>query len=151
MLGMRFNSKHCGFMAKKQKEKLLLKMRDLERFHKLVFRRLSEMERNDDLKKILARLSKMEGEHAELWQRIVKGKPVQHDDRLTHFKVLLVALARRLIGVALTVKILERVEHDIEEHLDSLITKGGVTKRELMQMAEIDEKDEDEEDPLQKR
>jgi VIT1/CCC1 family predicted Fe2+/Mn2+ transporter len=146
---MRFSSRKI--MGNRRKERLLLAMRDLELLHEQVFCRLSEMERNKELKQILAKLSSMEGVHASLWQKLVGSNTATRHARLMQFAVSVIAAMRKIIGVALTTKIMERVEYDTEDQLDSLIKKGIVTKKERAAISDIDRMDERDEAPLEKR
>jgi VIT1/CCC1 family predicted Fe2+/Mn2+ transporter len=132
------------------KRKMLLHMRDIERFHELTFSRLSKMERDRETKLILERLSKVEGKHTAIWQKMI-GASEPKNSTLTNFEVSLVVALRRLIGVALTVKIFERMEYNAEVHLDRIVEREGATKTEKALMEELEDKDEEEEDPLQRR
>ncbi len=129
------------------KQGMLTTMRNQELFHEQVFGRLGAAERDPELKRILLSLSEMERAHAAEWQKLLKG---QAQTRPAHarFAASAVLALRRLAGVALTVKILERMELDVYARFDRDLSKGGITRSELSTIERIRRAEDENERPL---
>lgn len=135
------------------KRRMLAEMRDQELLHEYVFRHLSAVEKNSELKRILRRLSVMEGEHAAWWQAILEGHEGMAKIRPFHARVVGPSLLslRRVLGVALTVKILERFELNSYVRFNMMLSRGGATKKELGMIEHLRKIEERMERPLENK
>ena len=118
-------------MAEGQKEKALRAMRDLELFHKLVFLRMSQSERNLGQKRMLLRLSRLESRHSKRWTSLLEKKQEAKSTAGMRFTVSLLEVLSRIAGVALIVKMMERIENSRYSHLDLVLAKSHVSKKHL--------------------
>jgi VIT1/CCC1 family predicted Fe2+/Mn2+ transporter len=138
-------------MESEQKEKALLAMRNLELFHKLVFLRMAGTERNKDQKRTLLRLARGEGRHSKRWEALLEKKPETKSEAGMQLTVSLLQILRRIAGVALIVKIMERVEHNRYSNLDKVLLKARMSKKKLAAIDAIKETEERTEDALEDR
>jgi VIT1/CCC1 family predicted Fe2+/Mn2+ transporter len=114
-------------------DKKLIYLKDLyenENLHRIVYGKLVEVESSPKLKSALRKLSEIEGRHESLWKRLLEMngiKPVERDYKLS--TVLIVAL-RRVIGLALTIKLIEYFEKGLESKFDEVKNSMPLNKDE---------------------
>jgi VIT1/CCC1 family predicted Fe2+/Mn2+ transporter len=88
-----------------------------------LYKKLAVKEKDEKVKKVLDTLSKMELTHAEIWSKIANGRgikldPIKFKDKL---KLKYFNFIRNILGLNLTIKILEQGENnDIEKYSDLL-------------------------------
>jgi VIT1/CCC1 family predicted Fe2+/Mn2+ transporter len=96
------------------RETALLMMYRKELLHRDAFGAFSGMERNPKTRKLLSELAGEEVGHSQTYLKAVKGLGARGYSKVD-LGVLLVS--RRILGLGLTMKIMERGEHQLEEHL----------------------------------
>lgn len=112
-----------------------------EMHHMRIYARFAKSEKHKDLKEILETLSSMEARHAKWWAEILrmnKIKPVAIDtSRAVPFYILL----RKILGLALTIKIIENMELGLEAKFRDVLTSADLTKseRRIIKKIEYDE------------
>jgi VIT1/CCC1 family predicted Fe2+/Mn2+ transporter len=136
-------------MDGEQKEKALLAMRNLELFHKLVFLRMAESEKNKEQKRTLLRLSRLESRHSKRWEALLKNKPEAQSTAGMRLTIALLHILRSVAGVALIVKMMERLENYRYAHLDMVLAESNVSKKHLAAIDSIKEEEERTEDALE--
>lgn len=87
-----------------------------------VYDRLSRLETNPELKDSLKNLSAVEKEHAKFFALILKNHGISvEDERVSKFSVLFSIFLRYILGLSLTLKVLERGESEaIKNYMDYL-------------------------------
>ncbi len=99
-------------MAIDRKAALLMMYRK-ESLHRDAFARFAEMESRPSVRKLLQELAAEEVHHAKVFKGALKGSPSPY--QRADFYVLLIS--RRILGLGLTMKIMERTEHALEERI----------------------------------
>ncbi len=87
-----------------------------------VYERLSRLERNNELKNSLSNLSKVEREHAKFFSQLLKKQGINvENEKVSKISILFSIFLRYILGLSLTLKILERGESDaIKKYIDYL-------------------------------
>lgn len=100
-----------------------------EKLHELIYARLAAGERNQKLKLLLRQLSDVDRSHAALWHSIIEARDYGYTalDRLNVFFILVL---RRLLGLAISVKIAERGEANLSERLERASKNYTLTSKE---------------------
>jgi VIT1/CCC1 family predicted Fe2+/Mn2+ transporter len=125
----------------------LKKLYEGELLHRNVYRKFMEHERNPTLRDILGRLSKLESRHAELWGKLVKGNVRRHPGRES-LLVMAYKCIRPLLGLPMTIKIIEYRESQIYRKLDKAEAKHEYTSKERSLIQGIRKIEEKRENPL---
>ncbi|MDE1865218.1 MAG: VIT1/CCC1 transporter family protein [Candidatus Micrarchaeota archaeon] len=115
-------------MAISRKE-ALLKMYRKELLHRDAFSRFAEVERNHKLQKLLNELAAEEVKHAGTFRDAAGGNPAPY----ANMDLQLLLLSRKMLGLGLTVKIMEREERQLERSMEGSLSK----------LPRIDERKED--------
>lgn len=97
--------------------------------HEFIYARLAASEKNQKLKLLLRELSEVDRSHAALWHSIIKTKDYGYT-ALDRVNVLFILMLRRLLGLAITVKIAERGESDLSTRLARASKSYTLTARE---------------------
>ncbi|MEL9998681.1 MAG: VIT1/CCC1 transporter family protein [Thermoplasmata archaeon] len=91
----------------------------------IFYEKLSNIEKNEELKHSLKRLSLMEREHAKFFYSMIKGKK----EKTPKYSVYISIFLRYLLGLSLTLKILERGEKKAIRSYISLLKEGGIPEQ----------------------
>lgn len=85
-----------------------------ELFDYEIYSRLANMEKDPKLKKILFKLSEMERYHAEFWKEIANKRnlKLKNLNLLDKIKIYFYLIIRKLLGLNITIRILESGEED---------------------------------------
>jgi vacuolar iron transporter family protein len=119
-----------------------------EVFHYRVFQRLAEEEKNPHIKSILDRLSKEELKHLKMWAEIINTRKEPGIDDTDSFPVGAIANIRKVVGIALTVKIMEYSEVALEKELTDNINRGSFTQKQKSVIKRVKDSEKVGEDPL---
>lgn len=93
------------------REKALLMMYRKELLHRDTFAHFAEMEGNPKIRRLLSLLAEEEVGHANTYLRAARENPKGY----SRMDLQLLFLSRRVLGLGLTMKIMERSEKDLEE------------------------------------
>jgi len=87
-----------------------------------VYARLSRLERNNELKNSLSNLSRVEREHAKFFSQLLKKQGINvENEKVSKVLISFSIFLRYILGLSLTLKILERGESDaIKKYIDYL-------------------------------
>ncbi|MGC8663432.1 MAG: VIT1/CCC1 transporter family protein [Thermoplasmata archaeon] len=87
-----------------------------------VYKKLSEIEKNKDLKNSLKNISMVEKEHSHFFSMLLQSNGINpENEKVSKFSILFSIFLRYLLGLSLTLKILERGETDaIRKYMDYL-------------------------------
>ncbi len=92
-------------------EKLMLNFYRGEIRDTVFYQKLSERERNENLKENLIKLSQIEKYHSEFWASLLKKHGIDYAKyKVNMFYINILLLLRFILGLSLTLKILERGE-----------------------------------------
>lgn len=122
-----------------------------ELLHRNVYRKFMRYERNAVLRGILARLSVMEGKHAELWSRIVDVGKVHRHDRKEDALVFIYRIVRLLFGLSMAIKLMEYRETQLYRKLDKSLAERAYNSHEKDVIRQIRDTEEHYETPLVNR
>jgi VIT1/CCC1 family predicted Fe2+/Mn2+ transporter len=129
-----------------EKLKYFQKLYDSEMFHYQLFKRLSSEEKNSELKSILAKLSDEELKHSKIWGTV---RGVKHSEKDSdRFSVRFVSQTRKIMGLDLTVKMLEYNELSLERELDRLTKGEKIGENESKAIEKVRESEMEHEDRL---
>jgi VIT1/CCC1 family predicted Fe2+/Mn2+ transporter len=95
------------------RETALLMMYRKESLHRDAFARFADMESRPNVRKLLQELAAEEVHHAKIFRNALKGNPSPY----LHADFYVLLLSRRILGLGLTMKIMERTEHALEERI----------------------------------
>jgi VIT1/CCC1 family predicted Fe2+/Mn2+ transporter len=101
-----------------------------EALHKIVYSKLSEIEKEKELKSILEKLSKMEERHKALWGKILSINRIRPPAYKAKLMPALIILVRRIVGLALTVKFIGYFEEGLEKKFDTVMNSMPLSKKE---------------------
>lgn len=96
----------------------------------MVYEELSKREKDERIRKALKELSGIERNHAEFWKRVLERRGLKMKLNPPVWKVHLFLLLRRLVGVALTVKLLETAENSAAYKYLKALEKGEYIEEE---------------------
>jgi VIT1/CCC1 family predicted Fe2+/Mn2+ transporter len=129
-------------MVEGRTEKALLAMRNLELFHQLVFTSMAKVETNTELKRTLRVLADGEGKHSKRWESLLENKPKTGITAGMRFTVSVLQVLRLIAGVALIVKIMERLEYGKYANLDKILAQAHASNKTLAEIDSIKETEE---------
>ena len=100
------------FLLKKEVVKLAREALADELFASVIYSRLAGLYAGESVKSKLIKISKMEGEHVSFWQEFLKGRGFDISNvKVNRLKLALYTIVFRLIGLGLTLRILEMGEN----------------------------------------
>jgi VIT1/CCC1 family predicted Fe2+/Mn2+ transporter len=132
-----------------EKIKCIKELYTHEMLHAAVFKRLAAMERNAELKRILAKLVSLEAKHKEMWGRILEINKVKRPRARVAFYVGSIILVRKIFGLALAVKTIEYFEEQLHRKLGATETKTNLSEKEARIIHAIDNDEHTMEGPLE--
>ncbi len=133
------------------KRKILSDLYNAEVLHHEVYFSFSKSERSSKVKADMAELAKLENYHATLWAEMLKlsNAPIPKQDRkMAEFWIM---LCRRVLGLALTIKIIEHTEQTQHQKLDEFLKHDGLTSSEKRVLQKIKSSEEGREDRLESK
>lgn len=122
-----------------------------EVLHMNVYGRLMRYERNQSLRTILGRLSRLEGRHAAMWRSLVGGARAEPSPAAAAARVSLYRAFRLCFGLSMTIKVIEYKEAQLYRKLEAAIASSGVTPHEKAVVARIERSEGEREAPLVNR
>ncbi len=125
-----------------EKENYLRKLYNNENLHREVYARLAHKEDNPQLKKILEKLAKMEESHRGGYEKLLKLNGMRVPDERVGLYTEMTILLRRIVGLALTVKIIEYFEMQLERGFEAFLKKEPLDSREAAIIGYIDRDEE---------
>ncbi len=131
------------------KQRCLIGLYKIERLHQSVYESLSGSERNKDIKAIMERLSRLEKKHADLWGEMLLLNHTRAPKGHSRFSKFLILLSKRVLGLAITIKIIEHVESDSYQQFIKVSKSIVLTKKEERIINEIRKSEETEESRLE--
>ncbi len=120
-----------------------------EMLHKEIYSRLAKIEKDKGLKMALLELSVMEAKHERLWGEILIINNVRLPKPTFRFSVMLALLLRRIVGLALSVKLIEYFEEGLEKKFEDTLKKVKLTGREAKIIKTIERDEVQHERPLE--
>jgi len=105
----------------------------------ILYAELSKHAKDENLRRVLSRMSKMEERHASIWKEIARIRNVKlsNPSPFSRAKVKLMALLSRIVGVNLVIKIREgSEENDVRKYVE-LATSKGLSPEERLMMTDI--------------
>ncbi len=99
-----------------------------ELLHCKVYRAFAERESNAKSRCILEKLSSLESQHASLWAKISANASPKRNHS---FAVIFYVALRQLLGLSLTIKLIEHKETQLYRQLAEIIKGKGCTQAEL--------------------
>lgn len=119
-----------------------------ELYTSAIYDKLAAYYKDQVLRKKLKELARVEGDHAEFWKSFLKKRAVDTGGLVvSRLKILFLAFVYRLLGVGLSLKLLERGEHDAISHYAAMLKSpeiSGEEKRVINQIL-VDELGHEEE------
>lgn len=97
-----------------------------EVYSAMIYRLLGDMYRDKPIRNRLIRMAEMEERHAEFWRAFLKERGVEPRVGRVGLKARLSALLFRLIGLGLTLKLLERGERGAIEMYSEMLESPGL-------------------------
>ncbi len=91
----------------------LKRMYIIETSHSLAAREMMRLESDADTKRVLGRIAKIEMRHARLWKRVMGRENIDTSRSRIGLEVSKIIVLRRILGVALTIKTIERGEREL--------------------------------------
>jgi VIT1/CCC1 family predicted Fe2+/Mn2+ transporter len=122
-----------------------------EVLHRRVYRHLAERERDNELRRVLMKLSSMEERHAALWGMLVGGARAEPSERHVRAATTLITIERRILGLAIAVKSIEYVEMLHRKRLDRVSEEVDIPLRERRIIEKIASDDARIEEPLERK
>jgi vacuolar iron transporter family protein len=132
----------------KEKSEYFEKLYNSEIFHHHVFDKLASIEKDAKVKSILEKLSKFEVEHSRIWKEIPGLRKRPSKDTTNPFLINAIGAVRRVIGLELTIKIMEYEEVALEAKLHQELNQFGLDSAEKRVFNKIKKSEERGENPL---
>jgi VIT1/CCC1 family predicted Fe2+/Mn2+ transporter len=114
-----------------------------EVFDQMVYSELAKTERNPEIKKVLSHLSSDEKSHAETWRTIAlkRGTKLSELGVLDLLKIKAYGFYRRVLGLRVTMKLLEAGEDEVIKEYYQLLENNEFSEeeRELFRQILVDE------------
>ncbi|AAK42695.1 rubrerythrin family protein [Saccharolobus solfataricus] len=121
-------------------ENIILKNYEEELFDHEVYSKLAEVERDPELKKTLFKLAEMEKKHSEFWREIAEKRGLKVKGKLStlnKIKVDFYSLLRKILGLDITIKVLESSEEDDIEKYRKLSEMEMFSSEEKQRLKDI--------------
>ena len=118
--------------------------------HYYVFKSLADREKDPSLKSVLQRLAKEELKHSQIWKEIPYLSKVGKNYENSFFVNSITALSG-LVGLQLTIKVMEYGEVSLERKLEHNIKNLKLSKTEGHTLSKIRKSEKEAEDPLKDR
>ena len=96
----------------------------------IIYEELSKREDDEKMREILEELSRIERNHARFWRKVLERRGVEVKWGPSIWEVRLFLLLRRLLGAALTVKLLETAENSAVYKYLKALEEGDYTEEE---------------------
>lgn len=110
--------------------------------HAAAAKKMMNIETDKDTKQILRRIAALEQKHAGLWKKVIK----HYEQHISRYKINIVSsrilFMRRIFGVALTIKTIERMENALYNKMINTVKEFKFSKKEkrIINLIEIDGK-----------
>ena len=122
-----------------------------EKLHFRVYGRLASSERNPEIRRVMKKLSALEGVHAGLWKMIVGEAGMGSSEAVIKVKLALFGIVRRLFGLAFTIKALEYSESNLMKKLSASETELKLSAKESNAIRRIKSSERSIETPLENK
>ena len=136
-------------MELSEKQKLINGLYNAEILHGQIYQIFSKQDRPQKLKAIMSRLVKLEDYHAGLWAQLLRMNKIQPEKANQNFKRSTIISFSRVLGLALTVKIIEHMEGNLHQKFDKLIKQRPLSRNEQAVVDKVRRSEEDEEEGLE--
>ena len=136
------------------KQKCIIDMYNAEILHREVYSNFSKSEKDPKTKAIMAKLTRLEEKHAALWGDFLaanKQRIPKYSSTFRKNTVWTILAARKVFGLALTIKTIEHREGALHAKLGRILKTSGITDKEKRIIEKIRESEEKEETPLEER
>ncbi len=128
---------------------ILLRIYNKEIAHSKATRRMMDGEKNPAIKRALREISILEGRHAALWEKVLGRKSGAEDKRAVNSEISKIMLMQKLLGTALAIKIVERIEFNIYSDLYAHGNDAGLSVNEKKSIGRIERDDLESMGPLE--
>ncbi|WP_422398123.1 VIT1/CCC1 transporter family protein [Sulfolobus tengchongensis] len=121
-------------------DKTILENYKEELFDHEVYSRLAQIEKDEKLRKTLIKLAEMEGKHAEFWKTVAEKRGLRTKRKLPildKIRLYFYLTLRRVLGLDMTIKVLESGEEDDVEKYRKLSEKEDFTEEERKELKNI--------------
>ncbi len=136
-------------MAGTPKERYFSALYATERLHRLIYERLGASEKDRAMRSLLRRLAAIELHHAKLWHSIAPS--AKEAGIGEHIHAALFAALRMLLGLTITVRLMERNELLLSSRLAKAYKQRNLTKKELRVLSKINASERSKESALRGR
>ncbi|HUC38618.1 MAG TPA: VIT1/CCC1 transporter family protein [Candidatus Acidoferrum sp.] len=136
-------------MTLNEKQELLVKLYDAELLHGEVYKRFSISESDEKMSSTLSKLSSLEGYHAGLWGKVLSLNKVAKPKTDQSAKRSLILFCKSLLGLALTVKIIEHTESNLHQRFGRIVRDEGLSTKESSLIKKVRHSEETEEERLE--
>lgn len=122
-----------------------------EAFHRNLFKRLAESEKDPTVKQTLQKLEDVEYEHAQTWKSVCSSRGLPKIKDIEQSQVSMFMLLKQILGLELTVKIIEHTELSTERKLGRDRSKLNLTQKEKAVIKKMEQSDAKKENPLKQK
>ncbi len=138
-------------MARNGKKRFLKGLYVMERVHAVAARRMAEIEKDKDTRIILEKIAALEERHAELWKKIISSDDLHVSQYKIELSASRILFMRRVLGVALTVRTVERLEGVLYDKMISAAKRFRLSNVEKSVINRIRDDEKENMRPLEKK
>lgn len=134
-----------------RKKKFLIGLYVMEMSHTIAAKRMASIEKYKDTKAVLRKIAFHEEKHARMWRKVINDDGLHVGKRRIEMSASWVVFMRKVLGVALTVKMIERFEDTFYNKMINASRKFKLSKTEKDIISRINEDEKKNMAPLERK